>query len=124
MVRATVHGWIIESEDFQGCIFVNVAMEFPLPHDPAHVAAAANKKAIEEIIYEIAERAGAADPQALTEELCLVMEGTYVTRQVTGNPATIAIARRVTDRLIAAHLGHDRTRPPEPRLESPLESTL
>src|SRR3954447_1360926 len=25
---------IIDADDFQGCIFVNVAMEFPLPHDP------------------------------------------------------------------------------------------
>src|SRR5262245_1268317 len=40
---------IIESEDFQGCIFVNAAMEFPLMHEPAHVAAAGNKRAIEEI---------------------------------------------------------------------------
>ena len=34
--------YIIESDDFQGCIFVNVAMEFPLPHEPAHVAASQN----------------------------------------------------------------------------------
>jgi len=25
---------VIEPEDFHGCIFVNAAMEFPLPHDP------------------------------------------------------------------------------------------
>src|SRR5262249_23558912 len=30
---------LIEGDDFQGCIFVNVAMEYPLLHDPAHVAA-------------------------------------------------------------------------------------
>src|SRR5215471_11542609 len=45
---------IIESDDFQGCIFVNVAMEFPLMHEPAHVAAAANKRAIETMICELA----------------------------------------------------------------------
>src|SRR5262245_61496302 len=31
---------ITTSEGYQGCIFINVAMEFPLPHDPAHRAAA------------------------------------------------------------------------------------
>src|SRR4029434_7636358 len=36
---------IVDSNDFQGCIFVNVAMEFPLPHEPAHVAAARHKHA-------------------------------------------------------------------------------
>ena len=79
----------VESEDFQGCIFVNVAMEFPLPHEPAHVAAAQSKRAIEEIVYELAVEAGAADPRALAKELCLIMEGAYVTRQVTGDRETV-----------------------------------
>ncbi len=96
--------YIIKSEEFQGCIFVNVAMEFPLPHDPAHVAAARSKKGVEDIVTKIAEEAGVSDPQALAQELCLIMEGVYVTRHVTGNPATIAIARRLADRAISAHL--------------------
>src|SRR5690349_7741054 len=75
---------IMESNDFQGCIFVNVAMEFPLMHEPAHVAAAGNKRAIEDIICDIAGRAGASDPKVLAQELCLIIEGAYVTRQVTG----------------------------------------
>ena len=95
---------IIESDDFQGCIFVNAAMEFPLMHEPAHVAAAGNKRAIEEIICQIADRAGASDPRALAEELCLIIEGAYVTRQVTGNRQTVDIARRVAERVIAGHV--------------------
>src|SRR5829696_7446359 len=47
---------IIASDDFQGCIFVNAAMEFPLPHEPAHVAASQNKQAIEGIVSAIAEQ--------------------------------------------------------------------
>lgn len=95
---------IIGSDDFQGCIFVNVAMEFPLMHEPAHVAAADNKRSIEEIIRQIADRAGASDPRALAEELCLIIEGAYVTRQVTGNRQTVDIARRVAARVIAGHV--------------------
>lgn len=95
---------ILESSDFQGCIFVNVSMEFPLLHEPAHVAAAKSKQSMEEIVCEIARQAGAIDPRALAQELCLVMEGAYVTRHVTGNPDTIAIARRVSDRIIDDHL--------------------
>lgn len=94
---------IIESNEFQGCIFVNVAMEFPLQHEPAHVAAAANKRAIETLVCDLATRAGAANPRALAEELCLIIEGAYVTRQVTGNQQTIQIARRVADLAIASH---------------------
>jgi hypothetical protein len=93
---------LIESDDFQGCIFVNAAMEFPLPHEPAHVAAAKNKQAVEEMIHSLAVEAGAADPRALARELCLIMEGAYVTRHVTGNKQTVEIARRVAELVIEA----------------------
>jgi hypothetical protein len=79
-------------------------MEFPLPHDPAHVAAAQHKQAIEEIVRDLAARAGAADPCRMARELCLIMEGAYVTRQVTGDKQSINVARRVADLVIAAHL--------------------
>lgn len=92
----------IASEDFRGCIFVNVAMEFPLPHEPAHVAAAQSKRAVEEIVYELAVEAGARDPRALAKELCLIMEGAYVTRHVTRDNQTMAIARRLAELAIAA----------------------
>jgi AcrR family transcriptional regulator len=52
---------ITEQDGYHGCIFINASMEFPLPHDPAHRAARANKAAIEEIVFELAERAGAAE---------------------------------------------------------------
>jgi AcrR family transcriptional regulator len=99
-----VEQFVIDDE-FQGCMFVNVAMEFPLPHEPAHRAAAEHKQAIEAIVRELAEQAGAADPTALAKELCLVMEGAYVTRQVTGDRRTADIARRLAERVIDAHLG-------------------
>ena len=104
---------VIEPEEFHGCIFVNAAMEFPLPHDPAHQAAARSKRAIQDIVQELAERAGAAEPQALAEELCLVMEGVYVTRQVSGRREAIHIARRLADRVLEAHLP-DRVAQPVP----------
>jgi len=94
---------IIESDDYQGCIFVNVAMEFPLSHEPAHVLASQNKRAIEDILFALAAEALAADPLALAQELCLIMEGAYVTRQVTGNKNTIEIARRIAKLVIASH---------------------
>jgi AcrR family transcriptional regulator len=93
---------IIESDDYQGCIFVNVAMEFPLLHEPAHVAASQNKQSMENIVLALAQDAGADDPHALAQELCLIMEGAYVTRQVTGNKDTVNIARRVARLVIAS----------------------
>jgi AcrR family transcriptional regulator len=94
----------VETDDFQGCIFVNVAMEFPLPHEPAHVAAAKNKQAIEDMVYSLADEAGATDPRSLARELCLIMEGAYITRHVTGNKQTVDIARRVAALVISAYV--------------------
>lgn len=99
---------VIESEGFQGCIFVNAAIEFPLPHEPAHLASAKSKSDIEDIVFAVATEAGAADPRALAQELCLVMEGVYVTRHVTGRRDAIGIARRLAERIISDHLGADR----------------
>lgn len=93
---------IIASDEFQGCIFVNAAMEFPLPHEPAHVAAAQNKQAIENFVHNLATEAGASRPRELAKELCLIMEGAYITRHVTGNKQTIDIARSLADLAINA----------------------
>lgn len=95
---------VINSDEFQGCIFVNAAMEFPLAHEPAHLAAAEHKRAIESIVRELAAEANADNPAAMAQDLCLIIEGAYVTRQVTGDPQTIAIARRVADSVIAKRL--------------------
>jgi len=94
----------LAADGYNGCFFINVAVQFPLAHDPAHIAAAEHKRAMEGVIRELAAYAGAADPAAFAQELSLVMEGAYVTRQVTGNDATAAIARRIGTMLIEQHL--------------------
>jgi AcrR family transcriptional regulator len=93
---------LVATDDFQGCIFVNVAMEFPLPHEPAHIAAAKNKQSIEDMVHTLALEAGVDDPRSLARQLCLIMEGAYVTRHVTGNKQTVEVARKVADLVIAA----------------------
>jgi AcrR family transcriptional regulator len=92
----------VDSEGFQGCIFVNVAMEFPLPHEPAHVAAAHSKRAVEDIVHDLAVEAGAREPRTLAKELCLIMEGAYVTRHVSGDKQTVDVARKLAQLAIAA----------------------
>jgi len=94
---------IIESDGWHGCIFVNVTMEFPLPHDPAHQAARRAKQAFEDAVCRIAERGQAAEPRALARELCLIFEGAYVTRHVTGDSSTIDVVRRLGELVIARH---------------------
>jgi AcrR family transcriptional regulator len=93
-----------DREGFKGCVFINASIEFPLLHEPVHQAAVRNKQAIEGIVRELAAAAGAPDPGALARQLCLVMEGAYVTRHVTGRADTVELARRIADNVIASHL--------------------
>jgi len=102
---------IMEAEDFHGCIFVNAAIEFPLRHDPAHEAALRHKRGLEDFFYELGERAGAADPGGLAQELSMVIEGAYITRALTGEAATIGTARRLVDQIILRQLPVKNTRP-------------
>jgi AcrR family transcriptional regulator len=94
----------ITSDDYRGCLFINVAMEFPLQHEPAHMAAAGNKRAIEDFVAELAAAAGAGDPRRLAEELCLIMEGAYVMHQVSRNKHASDIARRLAEQVIVRYL--------------------
>jgi hypothetical protein len=59
---------------------------------------------MEDLIEGFAADAGASNPRALAQELCLIMEGVYVTKHITRNPASVQIARRVAKLTIAAHL--------------------
>jgi hypothetical protein len=83
-------------------IFVNLAMEFPLPHEPAHIVAAKNKQAIEDMVRGLAEEAGAADARLPAKELCLIMEGAHVTRHVTADKQSVEFARVVVDLVITS----------------------
>lgn len=73
---------LFSCDSYNGCFFVNVVIDFPHHHDPAHIAAAAHKKNMEEILCQIAGYANASDPQAMAAELAMVMEGAYVTQQI------------------------------------------
>jgi AcrR family transcriptional regulator len=95
---------MFSSDQFNGCIFVNVAAEFPIPHDPVHQAAAEHKHLMELILRDLALRAGASDPIALAEQLSMIMEGAYVTSQVTRNPRTAEIARRNAEMVFERYL--------------------
>lgn len=95
---------LMTSDEFNGCIFVNVAVEFPLAHDPAHKMAARHKASMEDILREIAGYAGAPDAKGLAEELALVMEGSYVTRHVTGRRDTCAVLSRLVEMILDRHM--------------------
>ena len=88
-----------------GCPFLNVAAEYPESEHPGHQAALAHKEAVRVRFRELAQAAGATEPQALADALLLLMDGAYLAARMFGaspdNPATgVAEAAR---QLIDAH---------------------
>lgn len=110
---------LVQCSDYNGCFFVNVAVQFPLPHDPAHQLAAEHKRCMHAIVRELAAYAGATDPDTLASELSLLMEGAYVTQQVVRDPATMSVARELAALVISRRLPAESvpaaalTRPPQ-----------
>ena len=60
---------------------------------------------MEDILREIAGYAGAPDAKGLAEEIALLMEGAYVTQQVSPRATTVAAVRRILEMLVSRHLG-------------------
>ena len=67
-----------------GCAFVGAAGEFPEPDHPGHRAATEHKRAVVGRLSQLASQAGARDPNALAEELLLIMDGAWSAARVFG----------------------------------------
>lgn len=94
----------MEREDFRGCIFHNVSVEFPSPADPAHRAAAENKRAVDRIIADLARRAGVVAADDFAEELGILVEGMLVVRAVDRDVHAARVAKRTAELLFAKYL--------------------
>jgi AcrR family transcriptional regulator len=92
--------------DFRGCQFINAAAEFPSPNDPVHQEAARHKFATRKLLLDTATAAGATDPEELSDQLMVLVEGAITLRQVAGYNQAAATARKIAqtlvDRAIAA----------------------
>lgn len=89
---------------FGGCLFLNVASEFPNPHDPVHRAAAKHKLANRAWVRDLAARAGASDPEGFADLYMIVFEGALVLRQVYHRDDAARTARPLIERLIAERI--------------------
>jgi AcrR family transcriptional regulator len=91
------------AEDYRGCPFVNVAVEFPDASHAARRFVAGNKARLMARITSLAAEAGADDPGALADALGLLIEGVYAASQTYGpGCGPILAAPRVAAQLIAA----------------------
>lgn len=75
------------SPDCYGCPFINVAAEYPEPDYVGHQVALEHKQSVLARFRQLAEEAGARQPDALANALFLLMDGAYVAARMFG-PST------------------------------------
>lgn len=93
-----------ESEEFSGCCFIHATAEYGDKDDPIHAAAAEHKRLVRAYVRELAESAQVKEPDVLTDQLMLLMEGAIVSAHMTSDSAPAAQARAAAEVLIARAL--------------------
>jgi hypothetical protein len=88
----------VRSPTCYGCPFLNVATEYPETDYPGHQIALEHKQSVRTRFRQLAKEAGARKPDALADQLFLLMDGAYMASRMFGarNPATqVAEASRI-----------------------------
>jgi AcrR family transcriptional regulator len=73
-----------------GCPFLNIATEYPETGYPGHQTAIEHKQSVRARFRQLAKQAGAKKPDALADQLFLLMDGAYMASRMFGadNPAS------------------------------------
>lgn len=81
----------VTSTDCWGCPFLNLASEYPDADFPGHQVALDHKQSARARFRQLAEEAGARQPEVLADGLFLLMDGAYMAARMFGaspdNPA-------------------------------------
>lgn len=93
------HQWF-QSDDFFGCMFINAVGEYGEPSHAIREVCKEFKRLMRRYLVELATEVGAADPDGLADELALLLEGSIVTAQVSGNPRSAEVAKNAAKVLI------------------------
>ena len=86
--------------DFYGCIFINAAVEYSEPAHPINACAREFKTLLRNFARDQAAAGGAAEPDALADQIALLFEGATTVAQVSGRPDAATTAKDIAARLI------------------------
>lgn len=93
------HEWF-KDKHFYGCMFINAIGEYSESDTSIRQVCKEFKASMRKYIYELCTASGFREPEKLSEELALLLEGSIVTAQVSGNPDAAYIARRTAEVLL------------------------
>jgi AcrR family transcriptional regulator len=98
----------VQPQRCRGCPFLMALAEFPDPQLPAHAGAVATKSWVHGRLRELTDALAAAepigDPEALADQLAVVMEGVYASAQALGAAGPASRARTMAVTLMDAAL--------------------
>lgn len=75
---------LVKSPQCYGCAFLMAASEFPEMDSPGHRVAIAHKRAVRGRFRDLAQAAGAQRPEALADQLLLLMDGSFAAVRMFG----------------------------------------
>jgi AcrR family transcriptional regulator len=111
---AQLRGWLAEmaahlgDDTRRGCALANAAVELPDREHPARRVIEERKLAHRRRLADLCHAAGLAEPELLSEQLHLLLEGARVTAQSIGSDGLGARLIRIGDALIAQHASGKR----------------
>lgn len=91
--------WFCE-ENFHGCPFINAVGEHDKDDDRLREIALRHKSIVLDKIRELAAQARPADPEGLTHELALLIDGAIVAALITRDPTVADHARNAAARVL------------------------
>ncbi len=90
------------SEGFSGCLLLNAVAEFKDPEHPVRVVVRRHAERTRDLVRRLVSETPAADPDRLTDELMLLVEGSIELAAVQGCSSCTDTAKRAARTLIAA----------------------
>ncbi|MCH8846441.1 MAG: TetR/AcrR family transcriptional regulator [Proteobacteria bacterium] len=86
--------WLHE-KDFAGCMFINASAEYSETNNPSHILCAEHKRLVREYIRDLAVQAEMGNPEELSQQLNLLIEGAIVDAHVSGNKDAADQAKKI-----------------------------
>jgi hypothetical protein len=88
-------------DGYRGCAFINAAAENE-PGTPGHERTVAHKDAVRAWVRDLAEQAGARDPDGLARALTLLLDGGLASGSLDARPDAPAMAKEAARVLVGA----------------------
>jgi AcrR family transcriptional regulator len=84
-----------QEKDFAGCMFINASAEYSEADSPSHIICAEHKRLVREYIRGLAIQAEVDNPEELSQQLNLLIEGAIVEAHVSGNKDAADQAKKI-----------------------------